>query len=100
MRSMIQVSIPVDAGNRAIQDGSIGEMFGAFRETYKPEAMYMFADDKGQRSMLAVFDLSDPSLIPVIAEPFFMRLNAAVTVRPVMNADDLKAGMEKMSGGS
>jgi hypothetical protein len=42
-----------------------------------------------------VFDMKDASSIPVVAEPFFMGLNADVQFTPVMNADDLKAGLEK-----
>jgi len=33
--------------------------------------------------------------VPVISEPFFMGLNADVSYAPVMNADELKAGLEK-----
>ncbi len=43
-----------------------------------------------------VFDLKDSSDLPRIAEPFFMGLNATVEFTPVMNADDLKAGLGKM----
>jgi hypothetical protein len=39
--------------------------------------------------------LKDPSDIPVIAEPLFENLNAAVEFLTVMNVDDLKKGFEK-----
>jgi hypothetical protein len=43
------------------------------------------------------FDLKDPSQIPVIAEPFFMGLEAEVEMAPAMNAQDLEAGLARMS---
>jgi hypothetical protein len=42
-----------------------------------------------------VFDLKDPSEIPANAETFFQNLNAKVEFSPVMNADELKIGLEK-----
>jgi hypothetical protein len=46
--------------------------------------------------MMLVIDVKDPSDIPVIAEPFFTQLDAAVEFTPVMNADDVKKGLEKI----
>jgi hypothetical protein len=62
----------------------------------KPEAAYFLADD-GRRTALMVFDLVDTSDIPSIAEPFFTTMNASVAIVPVMNADDLRRGLEKLS---
>ena len=33
--------------------------------------------------------------IPAIAEPFFQMLNATVEFIPVMNADDLRSGLQR-----
>ena len=48
---------------------------------------------------MIVFDMADSAQIPVIAEPLFMNLDAAVEFIPVMNADDLKAAIAKVTGG-
>ena len=48
---------------------------------------------------MLIVDLKDPSDILTIAEPFFMGLNAAVDFTPVMNAEDLKKGLGKISQG-
>ncbi len=98
MRTMLRVSFPVEQSNKAIKDGSLPKLMGKMMEQLKPEAAYFFPD-KGRRSALFVFDLKDTSHLPVIVEPFFEALHAEVKVTPVMNADDLKAGLEKVMKG-
>jgi len=95
MRTMIRVKMPVEAGNRAFQDGSLQKTLMEAIDRLKPEAAYFCAQD-GMRSAIMVVDLKDPSEIPAIAEPFFSRLNAAIEMVPVMNADDLKKGLAKL----
>ena len=96
MRMMLKVSIPVEAGNTGFQDGSLGKGIQEAMDTLKPEAAYFFAEN-GQRTSLYVFDVADTSQIPVIAEPLFQNLKADLTMIPVMNADDLKKGIEEAS---
>jgi hypothetical protein len=43
--------------------------------------------------------LSEPSQIPAIAEPFFQELGAKVTFTPVMNFDDVQAGLQAYGSG-
>lgn len=94
MRTLITVRIGAEAGNRAIKDGTLPKVIEAFMRDHKPEAAY-FTTEQGERGALFVIDLSDPSAIPVIAEPFFMGFDARVTFRPVMNADELRAGLQR-----
>jgi hypothetical protein len=96
MRMMMKIAIPVEAGNIAVKDGSLGKVFGEALERLKPEAAY-FLPDNGVRTGIMVFDVKDASDIPSLAEPFFMAFNASITMVPVMNADDLKAGLAKLS---
>jgi len=95
MRTMIRITIPVDAGNKAIQDGSLPKTISDAIERLKPEAAY-FLSDRGIRTGMMVVDVKDVSDIPAIAEPFFMGFNAAVEFIPVMNAEDLKKGLSKV----
>ena len=95
MRMMLKVSIPVEPGNTAVKDGSLKKVIGESLERLKPEAAYFLAED-GRRTAIMVFDLADQSQIPSIAEPFFLAFNAAVSIAPVMNADDLKKGLETL----
>ena len=93
MRTLLRVSIPVEAGNAAVKAGTLGSSIEKFLADLKPEAAYFFADDNGNRSGSIVFDLKDSSDIPGIAEPWFLAFNAKVSFRPVMNVQDLaKAG--------
>jgi hypothetical protein len=92
---MARISMPVEAGNRAIKDGTLGAVVQRTAERWKPEAMY-FTTFNGERTAYLVFDLPDASGIPSFAEPFFTELNASVELAPVMNGDDLQKGLSQL----
>ena len=93
MRMLLRVSIPVDTGNAAAKDGTLGSTIERILADLKPEAAYFYADDNGQRAGSIVFDIKDASQIPAVAEPWFLAFNAKVSLRPIMNPQDLaKAG--------
>lgn len=93
MRMLLRVSIPVESGNAAAKAGTLGSTVEKILADLKPEAAYFFADDDGARSGSVVFDMKDTSQIPAIAEPWFLAFNAKVSLRPVMSAQDLAAGL-------
>ena len=92
MRMLLRVSIPVEAGNAAVKAGTLGSTVEQILADLKPEAAYFFADDSGQRSGSIVFDMKDASQIPAVAEPWFLAFNAKVSLRPIMNLQDLAKG--------
>jgi hypothetical protein len=92
MRCLVQIELPIEAGNSGITSGKLPEVIGATIEKWKPEASYFFPSN-GKRSMLLVVNLNDPSEIPALVEPFFLSLNAQVQVTPCMNLEDLKKGL-------
>ena len=96
MRTMARISIPVEAGNKAIQSGSLPKTIQQMVEKWNPEALY-FSTLNGTRTAYVIFDLPDASEIPVFAEPFFMELNAEIELAPVMNGDDLQNGLSSLT---
>src|SRR6266403_1127628 len=92
MRMLMRVSLPVEAGNAAIRNGSLGKTIQSILNDLKPEAAY-FMDWGGMRTGFIAFDMQDVSQIPAIAEPWFLAFNASVEIHPAMTIADLgKAG--------
>jgi hypothetical protein len=97
MRMMMTMAIPVEAGNRAINNGTLQKLVQSLMEDLKPEAAYFTTLD-GLRTAIFFLDLKDVSDLPSVAEPAFLALNAKIDITPVMNAQDLMKGgpaMEK-----
>ena len=92
MRMLLRVSIPVETGNAAAKAGTLASTVEKILVDLKPEAAYFFADDNGNRSGSIVFDMTDSSQIPALAEPWFLAFNAKVSFRPVMSPQDLAKG--------
>ena len=92
MRMLLKVSIPVEEGNAAIKNGTLGATIGSILEDAKPEAAY-FTEDNGARTAFIVVDVASESDIPRLAEPWFLAFNASVELHPCMIGADLeKAG--------
>ena len=94
MRMMLKFTLPVEKGNQAFKDGSLGKTLESIMKKVKPEAAY-FGPSDGKRSGMIFFDLAEPSQIVEVVEPLFSKLNAAVEIVPVMSADDLRKGIAR-----
>lgn len=94
MRTLLKFTLDLNAGNKAIKDGSLEKVLLTLKNKIKPEAEY-YTTEAGFRCGFFFFDLKDSSDIPFIAEPLFLQLNAKVEFSPVMNGEDLQKGLEK-----
>lgn len=88
------VVFDTEAANEVFRSGAASEALDRIQEALQPEALYGFVED-GQRAFFAVFDLADPSQIPVISEPLFQRANVKITLTPCMTLEDVKKGVEE-----
>ena len=61
----------------------------------QPEAAY-FCPVDGNRGGYLVFNLEEESEGVTKLEPFWLELGATIEIVPVMNADDLRAGLRSL----
>ncbi|MDH6136841.1 hypothetical protein P3T37_006272 [Kitasatospora sp. MAA4] len=94
MRVLLTVQMDTEKANKAITANTLAATMKSVFDRIKPEAAYFGAQD-GQRTGYIVFDLKEPSDIPTVAEPFFQDLGAKISFIPVMNYDDVQAGLQK-----
>ncbi|HMC08742.1 MAG TPA: hypothetical protein VKL22_05440 [Actinomycetota bacterium] len=92
MRMMLTVHTDTETGTELLKNGRAAQTVREALERLKPEAAYFFLD-KGKRTTLFVLDLAEPSEIIPLVEPLFAQMKAEVSLTPVMNADDLFAGL-------
>lgn len=95
MRVLLTAEMDTEKGNQAIKDKRLPEIMKAALGSLQPEAAY-FGAKNGRRTAFIVFDLKDVADIPTVAEPFFMELDAKIEFIPVMNFDDVQAGLGKV----
>jgi hypothetical protein len=94
MLMLLKAVFDTDAANEVIGSGQGAEVNRRMVERLQPEAFYAFAED-GQRTVIMVFEMADPSQIPVLTERFYQQGNAKVTLTPCMNLEDLQKGFEE-----
>ncbi len=88
MRFLFKISFPVEAGNAAAKKDGF-RAIQTILEQQKPEAAY-FVSENGRRTAVLIINMQDASEIPVIAEPWFLALDAAIEVTPAMVPADLQ----------
>ena len=89
MRMLLKASIPTEAGNAGIRNGSMMEKMGSILEDAKPEAVYFFIEN-GKRTCLIIFDMNEQTQLPAVVEPWFLSMGADITMVPVMNGEDFE----------
>jgi hypothetical protein len=93
----MNVKFPNAEFNAAMRDGNAGQKITRILDEIKPESVY-FTEQEGQRSVILIVNLNDPSNVPTLAEPWFLAFNASVEYKIVMTPEDLKnAGLDEIA---
>jgi hypothetical protein len=93
MRTMVKFTIPTtEETNAQIRDGGIGQTIETIFAKLQPEAAY-FCPTEGKRGGYLVVKLEEESDLVTKIEPFWLELGATIETFPIMNADDLRAGL-------
>jgi hypothetical protein len=94
MRLMLKFAIPVERGNAAAKDGTLGQAIENLIKATKADAAY-FTMVNGKRGGMIFFEENDTTRLPQINEPMFAALDAAIEIVPVLMLDELKRGLPK-----
>jgi hypothetical protein len=96
MRVMVNFTIPTtEETNAKIRDGSIAQTMETLLGDLQPEAAY-FGPHDGKRGGYLVFNMEEESELVTKLEPLWLELRATIETFPVMNADDLRAGLQRL----
>jgi hypothetical protein len=96
MRIMLKFTIPTtEESNALIRDGRIGQTMETILGNLQPEAAY-FCPLDGERGGYLVFNMEEESELVTKIEPFWLELGATIETFPIMNADDLRAGIQRL----
>ncbi|ARP71310.1 hypothetical protein LK07_17685 [Streptomyces pluripotens] len=98
MRVLLTVQMDTDKANKAIKDQKLAAILQSVVEPLNAEAVY-FGTKDGMRTGFIVFELQEMTRIPTIAEPLFQELGAKIEFTPVMNFDDVHAGLQAYTSG-
>jgi hypothetical protein len=88
MRMMMHVHCPIEPFNSLVRNGTAGSKMMKILDETKPEAAY-FGEHDGKRGGILIVDVSKPSDVPRLAEPWFLNFNAEVEFRVIMSPEDL-----------
>jgi len=92
---MVKLTFPTQESNPLINDGSIGQTMETLLGKLHPEAAY-FCPIDGKRGGHLVVNMEEESELVSKLEPFFLELRATIETFPVMSADDLRAGLQRL----
>jgi hypothetical protein len=96
MRMMVRFNLPTtEEVNAKIRDGSIGQTMDTMLGNLQPEAAY-FCPRDGKRGGYLVFNMEEESELVTKLEPLWLEMRATVEIVPVMSADGLRAGLQRL----
>ncbi|MFL5786263.1 MAG: hypothetical protein ACJ76H_16710, partial [Bacteriovoracaceae bacterium] len=94
MHTLLKVTMTdVQTANTALTSGEFQKILKQVTDLIKPESSFFYSE-QGCRAALFIFNMRDVSMIPQIAEPLFIGLNAKVEFIPAMDASELTKGLQ------
>jgi len=94
MRMLMKIRLPHETFNAAVRNGTAGSKSQAILDAVKPEAVY-FTEMGGCRTVIMIVEVNSPTMVPVLAEPWFLAFNADVEFHVVMVPEELQqAGLD------
>ncbi|MGB5667842.1 MAG: panthothenate synthetase [Maribacter sp.] len=97
MKMLVNVTCPIEPFNSMVRNGTAGDIIGRVIDDIKPESIY-FTEVNGNRGAIMVVEISDPSAIPSISEPWFLNFKATCEFRIAMTPDDLmRSNLSKLA---
>jgi hypothetical protein len=99
MRTMLIAHIPNnEATIKMFKENSkmVSERIETIVKKLNAQAAY-FGEDEGERTAFVIVDIPSADMIPVFTEPFFINLGAKVEKKPVMDIEDVKKGLSRVS---
>jgi len=88
MKYLAKIKFPNEPANELVKDPQFGMKMKELLEDVNAEAAY-FSTIDGCRGCYIVVNVTEPSQMVQVAEPFFLWLNATVEYSPVMTPVDL-----------
>jgi hypothetical protein len=96
MRMIMDVRLPLEPFNTMARNGAAGQKLQQILGDIKPEAVY-FSERDGKRGAILIVDVTDPSAVPRLAEPFFLAFDASVQFHIAISPEDLaNAGLDEL----
>ena len=95
MRLMMTIRIPVEHGNKAVQDGSMSKAFESLFEKLNPEATYFTMLD-GLRGAIIIYEAEEQYKLLDFHEPMFAAMGALIDEQPVLNWDDMQRAFAEL----
>ena len=90
MRMMLQVTFPTAKFNQLWRQGQLGPKIHQIVEDTKPEAIYFGMGRDGQRGAVLIVDVSTPTDLPRVTEPWYLTFDAAIETSVCMTAEDVE----------
>jgi hypothetical protein len=95
MRVIVRYRIPLEEGNKIIRSGHLFKVNEQLHKDFQIEAEYAWIEN-GERSGIAVMDLTDTAHVVDIVERFSFGLHARIDLFPALSVEDLQSAFPRV----